>query len=85
MILSLIFVGILLIPLLVLLIKMKRFLIAIRLIGIYIWVSITIMVMPYFRVFETSLYPFESVLHTMKSMVLNNDSSVVQYFAAQDV
>lgn len=64
---------------------MKRFLIAIRLIGIYIWVSITIMVMPYFRVFETSLYPFESVLHTMKSMVLNNDSSVVQYFAAQDV
>lgn len=85
MVLSLVIVGLLFILVVILLIREKRFLFTIRVIGVYVWVSLTIMVIPYFIVFETSFYLFEAVLHTMRSMLLNNDSTIANYFANRDV
>ncbi len=85
MVLSLVIVGLLFILVVILLIREKSFLFTIRVIGVYVWVSLTIMVIPYFIVFETSFYLFEAVLHTMRSMLLNNDSTIANYFANRDV
>lgn len=74
-------VMVLLIPLLILLIIKKSFIFSIRAIGAYVLLSITLLVIPYFQSEQSELYVFESILHTMKSMVLNNDSTVVTFFA----
>lgn len=78
-------VLLLILPLVAAVIFKKDLLFFIRATGVYVLLSITLLVLPYFKTISPTLYPLEALLYTMKSMLLNNDSTVAHYYADLDL